>query len=435
MKNPIKKLTVKNRKEMPNNQQRKTIVDKICKIIKELYKDPKYKKYSDMQLIKVTNNGITIEYTKYQGWCDGSSDSDSERDKTFQAFKKELFDRIHTELSEELEKYGIKIVEDDDFYLALQEGAMNSLSDRLLLKLYENTDLSDNEKEYLVVLMEMKTKEEYRKRQFEKHYQGKIDKDGNGEITINGERRKIHKSPAGDIASFDKYTGEIHINPKKLFKIRGSKNRDFIIQHEIGHSKLHTIDIDSPHLDKTRTNVELRYNSIMPLYDEMKNGDPTHDEKVLNALLFTICKPMKPEDENKPDPQKIELRKQFQKSRIPYDDPSIHSSMKELEADQFAANKTSRKTAKKAFKQYQKNADTYSKMDIEQRIKQMKSSDWYKRLNNRERQEIINEYREIYTKQANDIKRKNDASIANRNRALKGFIMPSWSTIVNGLVV
>lgn len=91
MQNPIKKLTNANRLD-PKTRTR--ILDKISSIINELYQEPKYKKYSDMKLIKVTNNGLTIEYAKYQGWDDGVDTPDPERNKLFQEFQKDLLARI-----------------------------------------------------------------------------------------------------------------------------------------------------------------------------------------------------------------------------------------------------------------------------------------------------------------------------------------------------
>lgn len=83
MPNPIKKLM------NVNNIDPKTknhILDEICTIINELYQEPKYKKYSDMKLAKVSKDGSTIEYTKYQGWNDGVGAPDPERNKLFREF-------------------------------------------------------------------------------------------------------------------------------------------------------------------------------------------------------------------------------------------------------------------------------------------------------------------------------------------------------------
>lgn len=140
MQNPIKKLTNANRLD-PKTRTR--ILDKISSIINELYQEPKYKKYSDMKLAKVTNNGSTIEYAKHQGWDDGADTPDPERNKLFQEFQKDLLARIEERLSDDLKQYGIKIVEDDDFYLVLQEETEFSVSDDFLLAIHENAYLSD----------------------------------------------------------------------------------------------------------------------------------------------------------------------------------------------------------------------------------------------------------------------------------------------------
>lgn len=95
------------------------ILDEIRDIINELYDDPKYKKYSGMRRAKVADNGVSIEYTKYQGWDD--EDSDPGKSKASQEFQKELLDRIQDQLSDDLKKHKIKIIEDDDFCLFVKE--------------------------------------------------------------------------------------------------------------------------------------------------------------------------------------------------------------------------------------------------------------------------------------------------------------------------
>lgn len=66
------------------------IIEKIRKIINDLYDEPKYREYSYMRSDEVVTGRSSIEYVKYQGWDD-------------------------------LKKYKIKIVEDDDFCLFVKE--------------------------------------------------------------------------------------------------------------------------------------------------------------------------------------------------------------------------------------------------------------------------------------------------------------------------
>lgn len=95
------------------------IIEKIRKIINDLYDEPKYREYSYMRSDEVVTGRSSIEYVKYQGWDDG--DTNPEKAKAFQEFKKDLMDRIQDQLSDDLKKYKIKIVEDDDFCLFVKE--------------------------------------------------------------------------------------------------------------------------------------------------------------------------------------------------------------------------------------------------------------------------------------------------------------------------
>lgn len=266
---------------------------------------------------------------------------------------------------------------------------MDSLN-KLKLDIYESS--LDNENKYELIdiinmyrnkinkndiFTEKKTREEYRVERFKKKYNFKPDKPGSktGTITINGKthrvdmdiKNKYMDTPIGKFyraVSTDNLSkdGKITID-KSFFDLKNDRRRDSILQHEVGHTKMHTINIDSNHCDKRFIDAKRIGDARKEIFDDVSDEYKHLSRRLKNTIVDNVLKHNSVDEKkylstveklknNKENQQVKELRKELTKK---YADKNIeHSNASEFEADRYAANKINEKDLKRGLREYNK---------------------------------------------------------------------------------
>lgn len=240
-----------------------------------------------------------------------------------------------------------------------------TLSDKFLTVLYENTYLSDREKEYLLAIMEMTKEETYRWNRFKDRYHvTPKDKNGDRELTLNGQRVKVHE-PKDDKVISSNQAGDLNINIEKLCMIPNDNEIDAVMQHEDGHRKLHTLNPNSKALDKKRTDVQLRADVAREITLRSLSGERIHDDAIANTILKLVNVPMTSKNMKKKDAELVEKRKRFrEKMRQNHLVPDTYADVNEFEADQYAANKVGKDTLIRALRSMDSLDKKYEELDI-----------------------------------------------------------------------
>ena len=207
-------------------------------------------------------------------------------------------------------------------------------------------------------IMEMKSKEEYRRDSFKKKYNYKpdINNKDKGYIRTNGKSYRIdidmkNKSTCADLQNKN---SKIMLG-KDFFKLKGSNHnerRDAVLQHEIGHQNLHNI-----HPQNLTTDIKNRTEKVVDTIiknNEKKKGinfDSLPKEEKENKF--------KEYDRNKcltylaNDEDKNRRNKSLEFARK-YETNDKHSNAEEFEADRYSANKTSESSLKKGLRNINK---------------------------------------------------------------------------------
>ena len=246
---------------------------------------------------------------------------------------------------------------------------------------------------------EMKTREEYAIRKFKKKYdydpKTKTIKGPDGErievdIDIKNPKMKVKNIFGGDTDSDRKTSSDkLSKTPKinldyRFFKYKNQKRRDAVLQHEIGHTKLHSLNTSKSNLKTKSAGADI----INEIIDDMgknyvRNKAATEDEvkKMKERGSLKIRKDQmtrkyeKDMDENKESsklrnsayekfkkdeedykyfkPRKSNTDEQNKKEnrRKPASMTDPHASVKEFEADRYAANKAGSSELKKALRE------------------------------------------------------------------------------------
>lgn len=227
-------------------------------------------------------------------------------------------------------------------------------------------------------LTEKKTREEYTVDRFKKKHD--YDKDTDT-IKVDGKRYKVdmdYKNPSMKAkdennrtvtqarqtsAEIDKDDPNIHLD-KNFFKLKNDSRREAVLQHEVGHTKLHSLKGDNKKIDKSmKTNEfidEFLSDSISYYVDQAKKmGIPEKEAKEQAQRDFKSYAEKLYRDYQKGGLSKDEARKKLRESAISklskYKKSSnMHVNTREFEADRYAANKTSSSTLKKGLREYNK---------------------------------------------------------------------------------
>ena len=240
---------------------------------------------------------------------------------------------------------------------------------------FETLYILEASQEELAYMIEKRTRDEYAREKFKKKYKFVPDKPGSnkGTITINGEKRHIDMGKSKFIERdddlLDRVTsanvygknGEIVVD-KNFFKLKNAKRRDAVLQHEMGHTKLHSTRGDSATADPRSFSQKNRGIARRNLVNSLKEGygyDEHHKpDKATKELLGEVAdvyvskrdKRYAEKSEKNPYRKKRdELLKQAGKYRVK---SASHANEQEFEADRYAANKSGAKNVKRSAREY-----------------------------------------------------------------------------------
>lgn len=247
-----------------------------------------------------------------------------------------------------------------------------------------------------IIYTEKMTAEQYHKRNFKKKYNFVPDKDGStkGTITVDGRRYKVDLNREHEVGHF----GDIHNGTdtiylgKDMFKLSGSGNRDFVLQHEIGHQNLHSIS--DPNSNITEEDLMKRLDEEISsrkkqLKEKLKRSMLTGSEKDDAQRFISMSMPQLEKkfiDENPVVKKKLnqlrsrskddtDNRNRTRSNAKKYDmsKDCDHANSQEFEADRYGANKTSDDNMKSALTRMYKDSFKRGKSSVEKVIEQNKS--------------------------------------------------------------
>ena len=241
---------------------------------------------------------------------------------------------------------------------------------------------------------EMETREEYAKRRFIKKYkynpnnktiivdgkQIKLDMDTNSrimDVAANPKNDNTTIAERQTAAELLSKVPTIHLD-KNFFKLKNDKRRDAILQHEVGHTKLH--NLKSPDKDLKTNKAVLTYvNQSMNTIKSTLKAYGYNDSDIKDYMNGPDIKKMKKEivksylKNGMPDNKEraklresaIEKFKKFDKSK-----QSEHANTMEFEADRYATNKAGSSSLKKGIRESYK----FARKNIKNQPKEVKSA-------------------------------------------------------------
>ena len=242
--------------------------------------------------------------------------------------------------------------------------------------------------------IEKETREEYAKRQFKKRYKYddkdktisvngrkiKIDMDTNKPIMrISSEPRSKGKIMEGRRTSAEVLSDEptIHLG-KEFFKLKNNKRRDAILQHEVGHTKLHSMKSSDKDLKTNKAALSYINQNINNIKSTLKafGYDKSEIEEFINGpdikkmkkeIVKSYLKNGMPTNKERAKlrDSAIEKFKKFDKSK-----EVSHANTDEFEADRYAANKSGSGEFKKGLRETYK----FARKSIKNRPKEVRSA-------------------------------------------------------------
>lgn len=258
-----------------------------------------------------------------------------------------------------------------DKYISIHTELQNMVNNNILT--LENANII-NDMAYNKYMIEMKTKEEYGERSFKKKYKFIPDKPGarTGTIEVNGKRQPVdfgHSTmvtatgidgrttevPRQTSANLVDTEGKIVLN-KNYFKLKGSnknERRDAVLQHEVGHTRLHGINPKSKALDRSKMTPSATKSSLKTMIKNQGIDPNSLDKNSWKELKKTInYKKSKKKIIKNSTEEDRKLRKEGIKQASKYVYKNVpHSSTNEIEADRYAANRTSKRAVKHGIKE------------------------------------------------------------------------------------
>lgn len=248
----------------------------------------------------------------------------------------------------------------------------------------------------LMILNEKKTHEEYSIESFKKKYNFVPDKEGSNKGTItDSSGKKYHidirpnenidaKSIIGPYTSKSAENSSIVVG-KKFFNLKGSngnERRDAIIQHEIGHQNLHNQNPKNKSVNKENRSDYVFKDLVSKNVKKETGLDPRSDKEIQNFIddkFSKIPKDHRPtismvrqaiyDARGASEYSKTVGTKEEQSRRDgdynkakKYETKLHHGGAEEIEADRFAANRTSEKALKRGLHQiYKKDRAEFEK--------------------------------------------------------------------------
>lgn len=228
---------------------------------------------------------------------------------------------------------------------------------------------------------------------------------------------------------------------KGFFNIKTKKRQDAVLYHEIGHTKLHNIDAGNQHLDQSLISPSAYMQMLNVEYREICSGlkkkyginDLSAEDK--REIFSSVKKSLPPKDEYVQKMSESQLRSKMRAEmmlvakKYATQDKNKHMNVNEIEADRYAANKTSEASLKKGLKDYQKY--TSSPKEIKRNMIAKAEEDWKER--NPNKAEILSDKKEkakiekmMKSELKNDVRKMskeqreyNKEDLAQRTKALK----------------
>lgn len=233
------------------------------------------------------------------------------------------------------------------------------------------------------VFMEKKTTAEYALDKFKRDYQydpktktivvdGKtynvniITKGARTAVIVNGKTVWSYNTTSTE---FTGHNTEIKLD-QNFFKLKGKSRRNAALQHEIGHAKFHTYDLDNKTTDKRAMTADILYDNINETINREINKlresgiiketdtdktNPIAAKKVNDTLRKMIPKARyyaqfanKDERDQKIRMDVRNAAKRYKPKNVNYKYYPDHTTAEEFEADRHAANKTSERDIKRA---------------------------------------------------------------------------------------
>ena len=257
-----------------------------------------------------------------------------------------------------------------------------------------DTFLESIEEEIDSYYMEKKTREEYAMRKFKRRYdynskdktiknpdnkRAKIDIDINNKkmpvTSLDGTSKEHDRGLATDVNSPDQ---KIYLD-KNYFKLKGSKRKDAVLNHEVGHTKFHSFTnsnddtkseymgnklIDELYESIYRKNVEdykipeSIVKSVLDgpeLLDVRKNLLKKYLSGKINKTILKSEYRKTAYDKIKEHVDRYKVRSRDKNGIVKFNpDVPKHTQPSEIESDLYAANKSGKSNLKKALMQYYK---------------------------------------------------------------------------------
>lgn len=258
----------------------------------------------------------------------------------------------------------------DEVMKRLEDGEITTESAKELNDRFFNRYIMDDN-----IFTEKATREEYRMSAFKKKYNYdpkektivvngetyKVDLDTKRKTMevyniVSGEKEATIRQTAADMGDPD---STIHISAD-FFKLKNNKRRDAVLQHEIGHIKLHNANPSSKKFDSDKSApivVHSILEEVVQKVCQMHGITDKEDIKSIRSEVHKIYGDMKNNYYDKMSKDKLirKIREDAFKIAKKYESKSnSHTNAKEFEADRYAANHSSEKDLKKGVREYYK---------------------------------------------------------------------------------
>ena len=245
---------------------------------------------------------------------------------------------------------------------------------------------------------EMKTRKEYAKQKFKKKYdydpKTKTIKDSDGrriEVDMDTKKPKMKVTEIGGKTHEKERTTGADLNSKNprinldknFFKLKGQDRRDAALQHEIAHTRYHSVISSDNDTKSEYIGRKLIRDVLKDIIEQKKNKVPK--SILVSVLQGSEMKNLTDDLIKKYMTGSISpetLKSQYRRSAysklekyVPKNNTNKHTNATEFEADLYAANKTGKSNVKEAIRQSAKLV----KKDVEK--KYGKNSEELKKFN------------------------------------------------------
>ena len=271
------------------------------------------------------------------------------------------------------------------------------------------------------VVFEKKTRNEYAIEKFKKKYQFKPSEPGSrtGTIVVDGETYDVNLD--SDLCATDGDT--VYLN-KNFFRLKNGKRRDAILQHEIGHSKLHTynsydgLNKGGKHIDETLKTKKALEQHVKSTVDnaQIKTailGKKAVEDGIRNDEIF---KKHAASTNNSPKRDAV-----LDAANKYHHDGTPHENTQEVEADAYSASRVSASQMKRGLRDTYKQAKKEFKkpkykehIDMKQFMKSA-SSDYNNRSKALKDRDLQMKANQAFGPNASKSDNDNDKNVQNKN--------------------